>query len=771
MTSRKKSIETVNHLYWLSQIQHSEQLLVGNKLFALSQLLQHGCPILPGFVLDNELLRKFLQNLDDSASLVGNLPDSSLHLDVDNYRVLQSVAQCSRQIIAEAAFPEEWQEPIFQAAQQLNSPTLILTPMLTIPYYQHRGSQGLWRSQTCFLTPEALTAAIKRVWGELFTAKSLIYWQKLGLTIDKINLAVLIQPLKQATASGIVEISSERICVQSTWGLVQSLLWGEVKPDEYELDRQTGAILKQQLGHKNFAYHPKNLAESEQLDDCLESYSLSEAKSEQYSLEPDAIAQLIQSIEAVLNHQQQIKYLRWILLPPEEQISVKPQFYFTQLNYQNSVSVKPRQDSSLSPSFLTKPLLTGLGAAPGSIFAPIVVIANLDLHGHQLPQDRILVTKAIAPHQMAFLKQVRGVITEEGGMTSHAAILARELGIPAVVNATDATKILSTETTVYLDGTTGRIEAESNRQPSSIINSFSPMSNYPISTQLMVNLSQPITIERAVSLPVDGVGLLRSELMLLELLNSESKAVWRQKSKQEQFRSTLIHLLSQFTSAFAPRPIFYRSLDCWDGVTANNRFLGDRGTYSYLLDHTLFDLELEAIAAVRAAGNPNLNLILPFVRSVAEFEFCRRRVVDMGLTSQASFQLWIMAEVPSAIFLLPQYVKAGVQGIAIGTNDLTQLMLGVDREQQDFRQLGLDSNHPVMQQAIAQLIQSAKAQNIPCSICGQAPVEHPSLIHKSIEWGVTSISVPPEAVETTYRAIARAEQGFLLKSAIKGNER
>ena len=151
---------------------------------------------------------------------------------------------------------------------------------------------------------------------------------------------------------------------------------------------------------------------------------------------------------------------------------------------------------------------------------------------------------------------------------------------------------------------------------------------------------------------------------------------------------------------------------------------------------------------------------------MAEFSFCRGKVEQAGLTQVPQFQLWMMAEVPSVLFLLPEYVKAGVEGISIGTNDLTQLLLGVDREQGQITTV-LNERHPAVMGAIAQLIQMAKTAGIPCSICGQAPAIYPEIIDQLVEWGITSISVEPEAVERTYKAIARAEQRLILAAARK----
>ena len=424
------------------------------------------------------------------------------------------------------------------------------------------------------------------------------------------------------------------------------------------------------------------------------------------------------------------------------------------------------------PTSSIQPLLTGIAASPGNVLAKVVVIDDFDIPPHPLTADCILVTKTISPHQISLIKKVGGIITEIGGKTSHGAIIARELKIPAVVNALNATKILQDGVEVLLNGDDGKVyPAIAQRQLflSNLSSEHLLSPTYPIATKLMVNLSQLESIANTVNLPIDGVGLLRSELMLGDLLAAKSLKQWQEESSRTQFLTTLTDSLRQFVAAFAPRPVFYRSID-WYAQDRLNPILGNRGTYSYLDDPTLFSLELEALAAITAEGYSNLNLILPFVRSVEEFKFCYRRLENIGLTAKNSFQVWIMAEVPSVILLLPEYVRAGVQGIAIGTNDLTQLLLGVDREQAHFSNRGLNANHPAMHKAISKLMTTAQDNGIECCICGQAPVEYPNLIDELVKWGINAISVEPDAVNKTYKAIARAERRILL-TTVKVNSK
>ncbi|MEM7591621.1 MAG: putative PEP-binding protein [Cyanobacteria bacterium P01_A01_bin.83] len=754
----------MTYIYWLSQIQYSEQSLVGDKLFILSQLLQRGYPVGSGFVIGSNLWRELIVKCQD------RLIDKNFG---DDYQLLQSVANHNWRVINQAALPPTWQSELFTAAKQLDSSTLILQPVIANPQgqlHQINGLYSFWRSQTCNTHPDAISTALKLVWSELFTASSLLYWQKLGLDLDKIDLSVLVRPLNHALASGIIEITPDVIQIKASWGLVDSLLQGDVEADTYIVDPETSYILSQSIGHKNYGYRPRQQDSEIATIDCLEAYIPHESLASTYVLDDQAIAQLIQLTQNILKQQPQLKSLVWTAFEsPSTQL---PNFYFTWFDDELSEEIFHKDNLTIDIAALPSatPLASGVVASPGKVQAKLVVIPDLAHHTQLIPAGSILVTKILNPQHISLIKHTGGIITEMGGKTSHAAIVARELNIPALVDVTEATKILRHGDQVYLDGSEGHVYAADIALEFTTSHSWKRLSSprYPIATKLMVNLSQPESIATASNLAIDGVGLLRSELMLAGLLATPGLAKW-QDSFRSQFLSTLTDYLRQFASAFAPRPVFYRSLDRY-GADLSDSVLGNRGTYNYFTDSSLFDLELEALSTLVTEGHTNLKLILPFVRSVEEFEFCLRRIETTNLTSINSFQVWIMAEVPSVIMLLPEYIAAGVQGIAIGTNDLTQLLLGVNREQTQFSDRGLNANHPAMHKAISKLIQTAKEHGISCCVCGQAPVEHPDLIDFLVRWGVDGISVEPEALTQTHKAIARAERRFLLEKVRKNQD-
>ncbi|MBD2447298.1 phosphoenolpyruvate synthase [Nostoc sp. FACHB-152] len=768
-------------VYWLDQIKLQDRAKIGDKAFYLSRIVQRGYSVVPGFVISAEVLRQFLETINSSESLAADLPDSSLHLDVTNWRQLQLVAGRLRQEIMAATVPPHWVSKVVTAAREWQSKYLILRPSVSVSNAGQwvRSTPGLMESIFCGCDEDAIALALKRTWSQLFRAKSLLYWQRLGIDLQQINLAVLVQPIQNAIASGSLNVDSSGWTIEATWGLGMALTRGEVLPDMYYIQQETGIVLERHLGNKLLAYRLDDGTEKSDPsilqsvltyeDTTLVAHLVTEDQQKQYALTEQDLQRLIALGNQLVSELGKTFTVKWTISDAEPVSHLQI----------TEVSTPPLAIPNLH-------LIKGLGAATGRVTATAYVINSLE-KPENIPQGVVLVVPAIAPDWLSLMHQVVAIVTAQGGLTSHAAILARELSIPAVVSAKDATTLIQTGEKLLVDGDRGEVyrlrESKTSNGENQVVNSTIPAfsSYHPvnqatlpmIATQLLVNLSQPSLIERSQNLPVDGVGLLRSELMLLNILEGRHPSTWVLEGRRADLLELWSQQIMQFVRAFTPRLVFYRSLD-WrfhefpslshTSASTTHSILGDRGTFSYVNNPAVFELELAALATVQKAGYSNLRLLLPFVRNVSEFTFCRHKVEQAGLTQVSQFQLWIMAEVPSVLFLLPEYVKAGVAGISIGTNDLTQLLLGVDREQGQLTKI-FDERHPAVMGAIAQLIQMANKAGIPCSICGQAPALYPEIIDQLVEWGITSISVEPEAVERTHQAIARAEQRLLLAAA------
>ena len=733
-------------IYHLNQITPSERSLVGEKAFALSQLLRRGLPIINGFVVSVTCLEEFLTILQKTEPLLLDWPVSSLHIEIDNYKMLQEVAQRIRHQILNTSLPSSWEKDFSSLIEKLPSTHAILRPSLVLPPNLTLESTGILKSQICRCNCHSLSIALKKVWGELFRAKSLFYWQRMGVNLHQIRLAILVQPIQNAIAAGTVEVNPKRLHIKSNWGLGHSLVEGNVFGDYYEVKRFTGEVIKQKLGNKPLAYKVG--------ENGLETSLLSPEKQENHSLNQDFLNSITTLVKKLFPKEKTLATLEWIIIDsPESQV------YLTQIDIHKFITQTKyiQQKAESQPQKALPMLLKGISASPGQAVAKTYLLSGINQHLQSVPSGRILVAKSITPDWLPLLQKAVGVITEQGGKTSHGAIIARELGIPAVVGVKDAIYKIQNDISLLMNGDLGEVyncpepPLETTPQEPPVLE-YQDTSYPPIATKLLVNISQTTSIAKAINLPVDGLGLLRSESMIMELLNSRPLSWWLDSSRRSLFLEQLTKLITKFAQAFAPKPIFYRALD--------RRALSEKSP-EFLGENNLFDLEIQALEALYNSGHNNIKLILPFIRSVPEFASYRDRIIAAGLNNHPNFQLWIMAEVPSVLFLLKEYVEAGVQGIAIGSNDLTQLMLGIDREDTASEKLFTEA-YPAVFKAIEQMIKQAIKLNITCSICGQLPVNHPEIIEKLIRWGITSISVEHQSVESTYNAIARAERSLLL---------
>lgn len=807
---------------------------MGEKAFYLAYLMQQGHPIIPSFVIPGNSFWQFLQEIDYSDPLLADFPNSDLHFNVNDHRQLKAIAQSINYHIVSANLSPELVSVLASAINHLNTKVVIFQIYLADPDLE---TCGILEPIICQAKPEEFTQKIKEVWAQIFQAKSLFYWQSHQIDLIKLQPVVLVQPLESAIASGNIQVLTNSWKLLATHGLGVSIELGQIIPDSYLISPKNCTIKDKNLGNKSIAYNlDRRIAKVSCTDTwqdvyhtqlpipdsfpALQAFLLPEQLQKEFTLDENNLQKLIKLTQNVANKFYSNFSFKWSLFEQEE--ATNYQLFITDfkllLKQENKNVKKPPQlVAECEAKAVTNPsIIRGIPASAGIATAQVEVINSFAPQLEKFTEGAILVVSAITPSYLPLVKKASGIISEQGGITSHAAILARELGIPAVVGAANATQIIKTGNFVLIDGNKGEIclveklNYSPPKQDIAVEKKLILQNLFPIASQLFVNLSQINSIERAKDLPIDGVGLLRSELMAIEILENHHPLWWIQQGRESEFIDRMVEQLSQFAAAFAPKPVFYRALDlvllnyrnqeqtfteaseknltkysenqecefCQLSHQKNltselmfshksdysNPILGRHGTFSYMLEPSLLDLEINILSQVYRLGYSNVNLILPFVRSVEELKFCRDRIAQKWEDKPTNFQLWIMAEVPSILFLLPEYVKAGVQGITIGTNDLTQLLLGVDREQEQMAS-AFDSRHPAVMRAIQHLISQAQTLGIPCSICGDAPVLHPEIIDELVRWGITSFSVNVDAVERTYHAIARAEQSLILEAA------
>lgn len=791
-------------LYQFSQISSEQLLSVGYKAYHLS-LVQQQVPIVPGVVVPADWLTATIATMDWSDPLLMDLPTSLLHLDLDDGLQLRAIAQHIRDRIAAAQLPEVWLAALAAAVAPWDGAAVILRPSLVVA--PKAGQQVALQPEVVYRTASlmpsrvvgrdgaAIGLGLKYLWGDVFGAKSLFYWQQQNIPLYQLGVAVIVQPLLPAIASGTLTSQATKLEVAAVWGLGHGLSRGEVKPDLYHGDRETGALIRQTLGQKTIAYHLRSteptVAASTTVEptapgpvvgavDWLAPYVLAEAQRDHYILSTEHWQSLLALSQRVTGKMGPLFTLEWVLAKTTE----GDRLYVTQVT--PPVGLRPlpesRPSASAQPGQVPPPGTTlvaqGVPASAGQVMAQAYVVEAIAALPPKIPAGAVLVAPTIPLPWLPLLEHVAAVVTQQGGKTSHSAIVARDLGIPAVMGVPGALHQISMGDWLWVDGTQGRIyRVAAPLQPAARLPQPPPVARRPddlplIRTRLMVNVHQLEQLGALRQWPLAGIGLLRSELLAMTVLGQHHPKQWLEATSRSHIVQQWAAAIAQFAQALPHQPVFYRAFDlrrrefptaAVQSTEAAHSVLGIRGTLSYQLSPDLFRLELDALALVRAQGHHNVHLLLPFVRTVEEFQFCRQLVKQAGLTAQTDFQLWIMAEVPSVLLLLPEYVAAGVQGISIGTNDLTQLLLGVDRDDATMADL-FEERHPAVQRAIAQLCKQAHTLGIPCSICGDAPVRHRELIQSLVRLGIDSISVPPTAVEDVFWEIVRAEHNLLSRT-------
>jgi len=436
-----------------------------------------------------------------------------------------------------------------------------------------------------------------------------------------------------------------------------------------------------------------------------------------------------------------------------------------------------------------KIILRGLGAAPGIGKGTVKVLASPKEMNKVLKGD-VLVTDMTTPDFVPAMKRASAIVTNSGGMTCHAAIVSREMGIPCIVGTKNGTTVLHEGQMITVDASRGIVydgdtglatekkdeHAAGNAPVSGAQATFAPM--VPVTgTKIYVNLAEVDFAEKVSKLPCDGVGLLRAEFMIGDIGEHPKKMI--KEGRGQEFTNRLAEKIRIFTTAFYPRPVVYRTTDFKTNEYRNlaggeefepaesNPMMGWRGCARYITEPEVFALELAAIKKVREEfGMKNLWIMLPFVRRIGELRAIKEMLKAQGMHRTLDFKLWIMVEVPSTVFLIDEFCKEGIDGVSIGSNDLTQLILGIDRDNATLAD-GFDERNHAVQRAIERVVKVCNENKVTCSICGQAPSVYPEFAERLVEMGITSMSVNPDAVERTKRNVASAEMKVLLKRLAK----
>jgi pyruvate,water dikinase len=604
--------------------------------------------------------------------------------------------------------------------------------------------------------------AVRACWASLFEARAIFYRADKGFEHMEVAIAVPVQHMVQSSRSGVMftlePVSGDRskIAIEALFGLGEAVVSGELTPDLYVLDKASLRILEKQVVNQERQLVRNPRANGEGGTNVW--LAVPDELGQQQKLSDEQIGALAAIGKQVEEHYGFPQDIEW----GEE----KGELYILQTRPVTALAVA--EEEAEEAEEMAPLLLSGSPAGPGAAAGPVRIVLSAS-QIDQVKKGDVLVAEMTTPDFVPAMKRAAAIVTDRGGRTCHAAIVSRELGIPCVVGVGEATTRLRNDQLVTVDGSRGKVydgRAETRLAWAAREKARQAVrSDIKTRTKVYVNLAEPDLAEVVAARNVDGVGLLRAEFMIAEIGEHPQLAI--DEGRSEEYIEKLAEGLRKFARAFHPRPVVYRTNDFKTNEYRNlrggekyeqfeeNPMIGYRGASRYVRDIDIFRLELEAIKRVRR-DYANLWVMIPFVRRPEGLAAVKEIMEREGLPRSRDFKLWMMAEVPSNALILDRFIDVGIDGISIGSNDLTQLILGIDRDNSRFA-VEFDERNEAVMLALEQLVKTAKRRGITSSICGQAPSDYPDLTQKLVEWGITSVSINPDVIDKTRQIVAEAE--------------
>ncbi len=777
------------NLVWFDEVDKNDIGLVGGKGANLGEMVNVNLPIPYGFVVTSNAYFNFIK----TAKLEKKISDI---LSITNYESANELNQASvhiRRMIADAEIPDFLVKEIFhyyenflvneekyfskrissiregvKRLRHVYGPPLVAVRSSAtaedLPGASFAGQQETYLN----IKGEAhLLQKIKLCWSSLFTERAIYYRHQQKFDHFKVGLAAVVQRMVQSDKSGIafsidpVTNDKTKIVIEAIYGLGEYIVGGKVTPDHYEVNKKSFLILEKKTKLQSIKLVKSGLTNRQ--------IKLSKKNGSRQKISDEEIIKVALLVKQIENHYFFPQDIEWAIEGDRVYI----------VQSRPVTTVREMTSDKHETRVKELPILTGDPASPGIASGQVKIIHSAR-EIDQIKKGDILVAPQTNPDYVPAMRRAVAIVTERGGRTSHAAIVSRELGVPAVVGADKATKILKKETFISVNGSTGEIfkgnilsklstfaKATADKQISKKLEK-----KLKTITKVYVNLAEPEEAERVSKMNIDGIGLLRAEFMIAEI-GVHPKAFIKNK-KEPIFVNHLTRNLLSFVRNFSPRPVIYRATDFktneYRHLTGGNLYepheenpmIGFRGAYRYIANPDVFSLELQAINNIWQKGYRNLHLMIPFVRVPWELIRIKEIIKEHGLFNYPEFKLWIMVEVPACALNLPEFIKIGIDGVSIGTNDLTMMLLGVDRDNQEVSDI-YDERNKVVIDMLRYIVSTCSENHITCSICGQAASDYPEVIKPLIESGVTSVSVTPDAISRTRELIFDLEKKHITK--------
>ena len=779
-------------LLWFEQLERKDVDIVGGKSSSLGEMTaKTDVPVPYGFATTAYAYRYFIKESGLEEKMRSILSELT---DVENSALLRDVSARLRDAIMAEKMPQDLQDAIGAAYVELGkrvgeeNPYVAVRSSATaedLPDASFAGQQDTYLNVQ---GAETIIAKVKECYASCFTDRAVYYREKQGFDHIEVALSAVVQMMVFSKTSGVmftVNVATgddNNILIEAAFGLGEYVVQGTVTPDNYTISKHDHKIIDRCVNEQDIMLVRKKGG------DCEEVQVPEELRKVQ-TLTDEQILELADYAKKIEKHYGCYMDMEWGVDERTNKIWIlqaRPETVWSRRNKEGGAKV---QESKSMTTTDHKVIVKGLPASPGKVSGRVHVIldpSRID----EFKEGEILVTEMTAPDWVPAMKKAKAIVTDSGGMTCHASIVSRELGIPCIVGTKSrgeaATVTIPDGIDVTIDATHGVVyegiieEAKKENQAGAAV----AVAEYfpPTGTKVYMNLGDPELAEKYSSLPCDGIGLMREEIIWTTYIH-EHPLYLIKTGHPEKVVDQLAEGMRQVCQAMAPRPVTLRFSDFksseYRDLKGGDEFepyepsalLGWRGASRYYDPKYIeaFKLECQAVVKVREEfGLKNLNVMIPFCRNVEECEKVVKIMAECGLERGKDFKVWLMAEIPSNIILADQFNKY-VDGYSIGSNDLTMLVLGCDRDNDTVSHI-YDERNLAVRRAVRHLIEVAHSEGKTVSICGQAPSVYPEFCEFLIKSGIDSISVNPDTVKFTKRLVAQVEQRVML-DALTGRGR
>jgi len=744
---------------WLDEISNRDVDIAGGKGASLGEMWNAGFPVPPAFVVTADAYRYFIRESKLDKKIRKILKD----IDVNNPEDLNRKSEEIRKLILNAKMPKDLEISIIESYNRLceeSGGEEVFVAVRSSATAEDLPDASFAGQQETYLNvkgAENVVKAVQKCFASLFTPRAIFYREQKGFDHLDVALAVVVQKMVDSEKSGVlftvnpINQNYEEMVIEGAWGLGEGVVSGVVTPDTYILDKKTLTPKSISVARKEVMFIRDEKGETKKVE-------VPEDLKEKRVLSDDELRRLGQMGLSIEKHYGRPMDVEWAI--------EKGKIYMLQARPITTLEGEKKEDGG-------EILLKGIGASPGLASGKVKIIHDIR-EIDKIKEGDVLVTKMTTPDMVPAMKKASAIVTDDGGLTCHAAIISRELGTPCVVGTQKATKVLKDNMVVTVDGEKGivyRGEIKRGEKKEKEIGTSTTTPVIITATEIMVNVSMPEVAERAAATGADGVGLLRAEHMILET------GVHPIKILREKGEDALVEVFAdgirKVADAFYPRPVTYRTLDAptdefrgleggEDEPVEQNPMLGWRGIRRSLDEKEILKCELLAIKKLRSEGYKNIRLMIPLVTNPLEVRKVKELAREIGLELGKDVDFGVMVETPAAALIIEDIIKEGIDFVSLGTNDLTQYTIAIDRNNELVAKYYRE-NHPAVLKLIKYVIETCKKHGVKTSICGQAG-SRPSMVEKLVRWGIDCISANIDAIDTIRKTVARTEQRIILET-------